>query len=122
LTISYHKLIYNNIVWYVLHGVPGVIAIDIGSNLLFAIKSDNGQINPLLVNQDVRFGGSRLTLEWGWNDYRTELVPTGYNGYWCTSYIKFTNGRVDVSCIVKEFEKLKEVYDTNRSISSGKVS
>jgi hypothetical protein len=122
LTVSYHKLINNNVIWYVLHGVPGVLAIDTGNNLLFAIKSEQTYINPLLVNNDVRFGGCRLRPDWGWCDGRCEYVPTGYNAYWATSNITISNGRVDVSCIVEEFEKIKEVHDTNRSISPEKIS
>lgn len=124
MTVSYHKLIYNNIIWYVLHDVPGVLAIDTGANLLFAIKSTNrDNINPFLVNTDERFGGCRLTSCWGWYDESFDLVPTGYKGYWCTSHIDFdVNRRVDISCIVKEFKKIKDVYDTNRSRIAGQIS
>jgi len=87
-----------------------VIAIQ-NYNLLFAIKASKNPsyINPLLVDENVRFGGCPLDINWGWYAPSQEGIPGGYKGWWHTG--GFYN---NISSIIEtEFKKIKEVYFRN---------
>ena len=73
-------------------------------------------IDPRLIDPNVKFAGARLDLEWGWHRPAEcrGMFPNHMGWYYNT--ISARTFETIKKEILREFEKIKNVYDRNTSV------